>query len=184
MKSALFTRSASVIFLLLIISVLCCAQTDKPAPSPEEKAEQIVKRAIEAVGGNAYLSVQTITGRGYFTDFKDGVSGIPMRFVDYIAYPDRERTEFSGGGQRIIQTNDKATGWIYDAAERTLKDQTAPQLEDFQMAMITSMENLLRGWWRGKGAKLTDASGHKCGGTIADGEWTALEAELRRPSLN
>ena len=71
-----------------------------------------------------------------------------MKFVDYIVYPDKERTEFIGGGQRLIQTNDRDKGWIFDAAARTLKDQNTIQLEDFRLAMRTSVENLLRGWWR------------------------------------
>lgn len=62
------------------------------------------------MGGERYTSVKTLIGRGNFTDYKDGVSGIPLRFVDYIVYPDKERTEFSGGGQRLIQTNNQERG--------------------------------------------------------------------------
>jgi len=101
------------------------------------------------------LNVKTVIGRGFFTDYHDGVSGIPMRFVDYIVYPDKERTEFSGGGQRLIQTNTRNSGWIYDGAALTLKDQTAAQLEDFRLATRTGLEALLRGGWRTAGAKLT-----------------------------
>ena len=38
----------------------------------------------------------------------------PSRFLDYIVYPDRERTEFSGAGIKSIQTNVGETGWLYD----------------------------------------------------------------------
>src|SRR4029077_14650206 len=65
------------------------------------------------------------------------------------------RTEFIGGGQRLIQTNDRDKGWIFDAAAMTLKDQNTTQLEDFRLAMRTSVENLLRGWWRAQGATLS-----------------------------
>src|SRR5207302_5907369 len=90
-----------------------------------------------------------------FTEYRDGVSGIPVHFVDYISYPDRERTEFGGGGQKIIQTDDREKGWLFDGAAKTIKDQTPQQLEDFQIGMRTSVENLLHGWWRKEGATLT-----------------------------
>jgi hypothetical protein len=140
--------------VLLIASSFCFAQTDKPTATSDDKADQIVQRAIQTVGGDRYLQVKTVIGRGLFTDYHDGVSGIPMKFVDYIAYPDKERTEFSGGGAKLIQTNFRDGGWIYDGAALTLKDQTPGQVEDFRVAMRTSVDNLLRGWWRSQGATL------------------------------
>ncbi len=131
------------------------AQTEPKKTTPDDKAQQIVQRSIQVVGGDRYLSVKTVIGHGFFTEYKDGISGIPMKFVDYIVYPDKERTEFTGGGQHLIQTNDRDHGWIFDAAARTLKDQNTTQLEDFRLAMRTSVENLLRGWWRAQGAKLS-----------------------------
>lgn len=141
-------------FLLLISTSVCFAQSEKPSAT-DDKAEQIIQRAIKAVGGDPYLQVKTVIGRGLFTEYHDGVSGIPMKFVDYISYPDKERTEFSGGGARTIQTNVRDSGWIYDGAALTLKDQTAPQLEEFKIAMRVGVENLLRGWWRSQGATVS-----------------------------
>src|SRR5687767_1579599 len=112
---------------LLLSAISCLAQSDAPAKTSDEKAEQIIQKAIKAVGGEAYSNVRTVIGRGFYTDYHDGVSGVPLRFVDYIAYPDRERTEFSGNGNRIIQTNYKNEGWMFDAAGKSLKDQTAKQ---------------------------------------------------------
>src|SRR6266852_4494950 len=111
MKSAFVTRLALSTLILIIAAVCGCAQTEKPVAATDEKAEKIVQRAIQAVGGDSYLNVRTVTGRGFFTDYKDGVSQIPVKFIDYIAYPDRERTEFTGGGARIVQTNDREQGW-------------------------------------------------------------------------
>jgi len=138
----------------MIGATACLAQAEKLAPA-EDKAEKIVQKAIQAVGSETYLRVQTLIGRGFFTEYKDGVSTIPLRFVDYISYPDKERTEFTGGGARRIQTNSADKGWLFDGAAKTIKDQNADQLEDFHFAMITSMENLLHRWWRQKGAVLS-----------------------------
>jgi hypothetical protein len=148
--------------IVSIIVTLCGAgfaqDTTTPAkPSAENvaKAEEVVNRATEAVGGNAFLNVKTVVGRGFFTTFVEGVSQIPARFVDYIAYPDRERTEFTGAGIRAIQTNAGGVGWMYDGGTRTLNDMKPAQLEDFRRAMRTSVENLLRGWWKKDGATLS-----------------------------
>jgi len=117
-------------------------------PVIDAKAEQILRRAIEALGGNNYMNVRSEIGRGLFTSFKDGVSGLPNSFVDYIVFPDRERTEFRSSDGRVIQTNVGAKGWIFDGAKRSIKDMTPEQVEDFRFAMRTSIDSLLRGLWR------------------------------------
>ena len=130
------------------------SQPQQP-PGTDEKAEQILKRAIEVMGGSNYLNVRSVVGQGLFTPFKDKQSGLPLKFVDYIAYPDRERTEFRGQGVRIIQTNVGETGWVYDGAAKTLKDATPRQVEDFRLSLKVTFDNLLRGAWRKEGAKLS-----------------------------
>lgn len=151
-------------FLLIVSFVITtCASSlaqdstapAKPSAENVAKAQEIVNRGIEAVGGSAYLNVKTVIGRGFFTTFIEGVSQLPARFVDYIAYPDRERTEFTGGGIRAIQTNSGEVGWMYDGGTKTLKDMKPAQVEDFKRAMRTSVENLLHGWWKKDGATLS-----------------------------
>ncbi len=121
----------------------------------DEKAEQVVARAVAALGGDAYLGVRSTVGRGIFTRLAKGLAEPPSSFVDYMVYPDHERTEFRGGGNRVIQTNTGKTGWLFDAAARSLKDQPPADIESFQMSLRTSLDNLLRGWWRKDGATLT-----------------------------
>src|SRR5262245_2980412 len=139
------------------IALACCltalpaqAQTNSSTVSPpsDQKAEAIIQRAIDAVGGSSYLNVQTVIGRGFYTAYKDGMSQLPTRFLDYIVFPDKERTEFTSDGIRVVQTNVGDTGWLYDGATKSINDQKAAQVEDFKRAMRTSMDNLLRGWWR------------------------------------
>ena len=172
-------------FLLVTSATVSQAQTDKPAVSNDDKAQQIIDRALKTVGGDRYLQVKTVIGRGLFTNFTDGISQIPAKFIDYVAYPDKERTEFSGGGARTVQTNVKDGGWIYDGAALTLKDQTPQQLEEFKLSMRVSLENLLHGWWREQGAKLSYAGRRESGVighrneavriTYADGFWVEYE---------
>jgi hypothetical protein len=79
---------------------------------------------------------------------------VPARFLDYIVYPNRERTEFTGSGIKTIQTNDGDTGWLYDGGPKVISDMKAQQIESFKQSMRTSVENLLRGWWKSEGATL------------------------------
>jgi hypothetical protein len=156
-----------VLLLLMLVCALCASALAQSSTgggtsvkgageqAQDEKAEQILKRAVEALGGNSYLNVRTLIGRGQFTPFQAGVSGIPVAFTDYIVYPDRERTEFRGQGVRTIQANTGDTGWIFDGAARAIKEMTPEQVEDFHVSIRTSVENLLRGSWRKDGAKLS-----------------------------
>jgi len=180
------------LFILLFLVVglwpmSLVAQTTTAASQPaaaDQKAEAIVARAIEVLGGNSYLNVKTVVGRGFFTSFKDGMSQIPARFLDYIAYPDKERTEFTGDGIRVIQTNTGETGWLFDGATKTLSDMKASQIEDFKRSMRTSVENLLRGWWKKENATLSYVGRREAGLarrnetvrlTYPDGFWIEYE---------
>lgn len=148
---------ARILVFILLSCSLTLAQNSQPLPqssAENEKAEEIIRKAVEALGGNAYLQVRTQIGRGFYTTFQEGVSQIPARFVDYVSYPNRERTEFVGGGVRVIQTNVGDSGWLFDGATKTISDMKPVQIEDFKRTMRTSLENLLHGWWRNDSAVL------------------------------
>ena len=160
------------LLLILVLFSLCALPApgygqEEPAKNvaatPDPKAEAIIARAVEVLGGSNYLNVKTVVGRGFYTTFHDGVSQMPARFLDYIAYPDKERTEFTGGGIKAIQTNVGNTGWIYDGTTKTIGDMKEPQIADFKRSMRTTLENLLQGWWRKEGAVLTYAGRREAG---------------------
>ena len=170
--------------ILLLILSLIFAQTPAPTSSVDEKSQQIIDHAIEVLGGQKYHGVQTVIGKGFYTTFKDGVSQIPARFLDYISYPDSERTEFSGAGIRTIQTNSGNTGWTFDGAVKKIADQSPAQVEDFKRALKTSLEYLLRGYWKKEGGKITYAGRREAGLakrnetirlTYPDGWWIEYE---------
>ncbi|HYE13928.1 MAG TPA: hypothetical protein VD968_05760 [Pyrinomonadaceae bacterium] len=142
---------------LVLLSAPALAGQQKaaaPAAKVDEKAEAIIKRAIDAVGGPAYLGARTQVSRGFYTPFRDGAQGLPIRFDDYIVFPDRERTEFRGSGVRNVQTNTGETGWLFEGQSRKLTDVTPEQAENFRVSLRTSIDNALRGWWRAEGASL------------------------------
>ncbi|HEY2964504.1 MAG TPA: hypothetical protein VGJ37_18945 [Pyrinomonadaceae bacterium] len=143
--------------LILGLGVWSLAQTPGPnqTSSVDEKSQKIIDQAIAALGGQAYLNVQTVIGKGFYSDFKEGTPQVPTRFTDYIGYPDRERTEFVSSGIRTIQTNAGETGWIFDGAVKKISEQGPAQVEEFKRSMRTTVENLLHGWWRNEGGKVT-----------------------------
>jgi hypothetical protein len=192
MKRAISIKSVTLLLVLFASGsaslgyAQTAAATATPAPSAEDvaKAEEIIKRAIEVLGGEAYLNVRNTIGKGLFSPYRAGVSEPPLRFVDYIVFPDKERTEFRGSGGRLIQTHLDNKGWLYDGAAKTLKDLPVEQAEDFKVSMRTSVENLLHGWWRKQGGTITYAGRREAGLarrnltvrlTYPDGFWVEYE---------
>lgn len=141
-----------MLFLCLAAGVSAAKAQDKP--SIDDKSKQIIDRAIETLGGPAFLNVKTVIGKGFYTPFGDGTPQLPTRFLDYIVYPDRERTEFTSLGIKSIQTNNGETGWSFDGAVKKLSDQTPAQIDEFKRAMRTGLEHLLRGWWQQENGKI------------------------------
>lgn len=149
--------------LLLFTAPASRAQKDGGAARPQteaakapvkadEKALAVVARAVEAMGGPAFLGVRTVVSKGYYTEFREGVSGIPDSFRDYLVLPDRDRTEFKGS--RFIQTFAGDTGWVFDGRKKAINDLTPEQLAGIRTTLRTSIDNILRGWWRAEGAGL------------------------------
>lgn len=178
----------SSVILLSFATGSLYAQQETQISVSDEKSEQIIQRAIEAVGGQAYLNVQTVIGKGFYTTYNEGVSQLPSKFIDYISYPDKERTEFSGGGVRIIQSNSGNTGWLFDGSTKKITDMKPSQIEDFKRTMQTTVENILRGWWRKEGATVKYVGRREAGLamrnetvrlTYPDGFWVEYEFSAR-----
>jgi hypothetical protein len=174
---SLHARLLSLLVILAASSLHATAQqgqlTNSPPkaapaeapPAETEKAEAVIRRAVEALGGGAFLGVKTVVGRGHYTPYLKGEPGDLVTFLDYIVFPEvvptefRERTEFRSRGVRSIQTNvgtgPDSSGWVFDGMTKTIQDMRPEQIEDFRYAMRTSLDNLLRGWWRKEGAQLS-----------------------------
>lgn len=115
---------------------------------PVEYAEGVLQKAVQGLGGDKYLKVTTQVGRGRFSLMKEGVVASFQSFVDVIVFPDKERTEFKGGGVKSVQTNVGNAGWTFDGDAELIKIQSEKQVGDFKRAIRTSLDNLLRGQWR------------------------------------
>lgn len=147
MRSFSAPRSVFVSLLLLISSAVAFGQGDQP---PAQDADAVIKRAVARLGGEKYLNVNTQIGRGRYSIFREGAVISFQSFVDVIVFPDKERTEFKGKGVKTTQTNNGSTGWVFDGDREIVREQTAEQVENFKRGIRTSLDNLLRGGWRGQ----------------------------------
>lgn len=130
----------------------------------DEKAEAILKRAVENVGGAKYLQATTQIGRGRYSIIRDGAIVSYQTFVDVIVFPDRERTEFKSGGAKTVQVNAGDANWIFDGDAQTVNPQNKDQIAGYKRSIRTSLNNLLRGTWRKEaGAKLQSAGRRQAG---------------------
>lgn len=140
-----------LIGLFVLNAVLAAAaQTEDAKPDTTGKAEAVLQAAIRSLGGDRYLQVKTQIGRGKFSVLRDGGVISFQTFTDIIVFPDKERTEFKSSGVRTIQANSGDTGWVYDGAQDLVRQQNATQLAGFKQAIRASLDNLLRGNWRGQ----------------------------------
>jgi hypothetical protein len=138
-----------IVFLICLIAVAPDASVAQNLKI-DEKAEAVIKRAVENLGGDKYLQVKSQIGRGKYHILRGGAVVSYQSFVDVIVYPDKERTEFKLGGVKNIQTNAGETGWVFDGAAQTVGEQSKEQIENFRRGIRTSLDYLLRGYWRGQ----------------------------------
>ncbi len=154
-QNILRTGSAFFFLFFCFVSVNAQGNEQKFTANNDNKAEQIIGFAIEKLGGTNYLNARTAISKGLYSQFKDGQAVQVSTFVDYIVYPDKERTEFKTNKLRYIQTNVGNTGWTFDGASLAIKDMGAEQVNDFRnYTLRTSVEYLLRGFWKKDNAKL------------------------------
>ncbi len=121
------------------------------APEPPDRPEAVIERAVDYLGGERYLNITSQVSRGRFSLMKDGAVISFQSFLDVIVFPDKERTEFRGMGVKHIQTNVGNTGWVFDGTYERIRDQDEKQVANFHRGIRSSLDNLLRGQWRGEG---------------------------------
>lgn len=178
MRTRLYLNLACALVAALLLTLSAAAaraqdagsaKTDTAAaassakPPEDEKALAVIARAVEVMGGRAYADVKSITSSGYYTPFQGGVGVLPIKFQDYTVFPNRERTEFSGAGNKSVQVNAGEGGWVADLKAKKINDITSQAADDFRLLLRTSLDSVLRGWWRTEGASLAYAGRREAG---------------------
>jgi hypothetical protein len=140
---------------------------------PEEsaaKAKELLNRAIDALGGAAYLNVHDVTcsGRIGTFDHSGQLTGFGQ-FIDYTIPPFKERQE-NLPKRNIIEVYNGDQGWELDRGGVS----SAPQadLADFQATVKKDLDNILR-----HRIHEPDMTFRYAGGDVIDG-WPAEWVEL------
>jgi len=141
----------------LLLAITARAQrVDPNDPKNVQRGAELIKQAVQARGGERFLSFNSIMSTGMYTQFQKGMSQNPIQFIDWIIYPDKERTDFGKGKKknRRIQVNVGKTGWVYDGDAETLKDQTDKQIEEHLEDLDFDIDRLLRAAAKGDGVEV------------------------------
>ncbi len=141
-------KSAINILFAVLMSVVAVSNAFSQKATTIEQAETVLQKAIQNLGGEKYLQVKTQIGRGKYSILREGAVISFQSFVDIIVFPDKERTEFRGGGVKSVQTNVGTTGWTFDGDAELIKVQDEKQIENFKRSIRVSLDHLLRGSWR------------------------------------
>src|SRR5688572_15305685 len=139
----------SLLTLLAIIVSTAAAFGQSTMPADEPSADAVIQKAIQQLGGDRYQNVTSQVGYGKFSVMKGGVNVSFQSFIDVIVFPDKERTEFKALGVKTVQTNTGNTGWVFDGDQELIKVQTEKQVANFKRGIRTSLDTLLRGYWKG-----------------------------------
>jgi hypothetical protein len=133
--------------LAMVISVIPCrlpAQQPSAPQSPphvDPQARQMLDRAIQILGGQAFLTAKTLTSKGRVFFFQDGATAGMEPYESYVQYPDKRRFSY-GKTKPVILINDGDKGWELD--RYGLISQPDQQLQGWILSNRYSLENLLR----------------------------------------
>ena len=140
-------------FLLVISAVFLAAAPliaqHPPAPSPEvaanaKKARDVLERALQALGGRAYLEVRDQHQQGRTSRFYRGSpAGVGAPFERFWKAPDKERLEFFKKHDWII-IHDGEEG--FDVTFRGTRKEDKADLAEYLRRRNHSLDTLLRHW--------------------------------------
>lgn len=133
-----------VVFLIATTAMASYFSGQEQDENDPAKAAALIREAIAARGGDAYLNIRSVVSRGQYTAFEKGVSGDPVSFVDYVAHPGRERTEFGKGDTKLVQANSDGSGWVYDARQKMIREQKEDQIKQFEQSARYDLDNILK----------------------------------------
>ena len=131
------------------------------------KAAALVREAIKARGGDAYLKFRTVASQGQYTPFEKGLSESDcLRRLYRLSRPRAHRVWQRR--HKFIQTNSESANWIYDAKQKMIREQTEEQIKKFQQSARYDLDNLLRAASSQTGVKLVYLGRREPGATFSE----------------
>ena len=118
--------------------VLLCAPTDARA---QIDPQDILDKAVQKLGGVAYMDVKDIEAHGRYFQFQRGELIGGDFFSAYVKFPDKERTEF-GEDRKTARVNNGGEGWNIN--DKEVDEQLGEQTEVFWEEFKVSLDYLMR----------------------------------------
>ena len=113
-----------------------------PAPSHiDPKAQQILDRVIQGLGGPSFLKVKRLTTKGRTFTIRNEATSAYAPFESYFEYPDKRRFSY-GKSKPVILINNGDQAWELDQMGMTT--QLPEQVRRWKVSTRYSLENLLR----------------------------------------
>ncbi len=133
--------------VLLSVSPALAQQPNTASPegaASARKARAVLERAVQALGGRAYLEVRDLHQQGRTNRFYRGSpSGVGAPFHRYWKAPDKERVEhFKKRDWIIIHNGDLG----FDVTFRGTRKEDAADLAEYIRRRDHSLDSLLRQW--------------------------------------
>jgi hypothetical protein len=119
-----------------------------PAPTLpiriEPKAQLILDRTLQALGGPAFLNAKTLTTHGRLFSINEGAASAFVYFDNELQFPDKRRLSYGLGkkGKPITVINNGDLGWEIDRMGMVHLD--SAEIRQWRFANRYSLENLLR----------------------------------------
>jgi hypothetical protein len=125
------------------VTVQQAASQDTPKlPSKiDPKAQELLDRAVQALGGEAFLRAKSLTTRGRIFAITEGTTTGFAPFQSTVEFPEKRRLVY-GKDKPVILVNDGERGWQLDRYG-TIR-QPPEQIRRWRLANRYSLENLLR----------------------------------------
>ena len=113
----------------------------EPPSRVDPKAQQVLDRVIQGLGGPAFLKVKRLTTRGRIYSISNEATSGQAPFESYVEYPDKRRFSY-GKNPPVILINNGDQAWELDRMGQTT--QLPEQVRRWQISNRYSLENLLR----------------------------------------
>ena len=123
------------------------ASTSAPAPAPaarvDPKAQPLLDRALQALGGQAFLDARTLGSHGRIFSLGGGGEGFVF-YDSQVQFPDKRRLAYgiTKKGRPIIIINNGDQGWEVDRMGQIHLETS--EIRQWRFANRYSLENLLR----------------------------------------
>jgi hypothetical protein len=135
---------ARIVTLVLVHAIALAgfgqAQSDY-LKETEAKAREALKKAIDALGGEAYLNIHDVQRTGKVYQFsKDDLRGA-VPFQSFDKFPLKQRFEMGKKGE-IVNINDGDDGWKIEY--KVVKNQSPEEITLYKAGLKHSLDHILR----------------------------------------